>query len=50
MLMFSRDIGIDLGTASVLVFVKGKGAGNGTAYLCNLKGVSKSCAVMVTFG
>ncbi len=25
MLMFSRDIGIDLGTASVLVFVKGKG-------------------------
>ncbi len=25
MLMFSKDIGIDLGTASVLVFVKGKG-------------------------
>ena len=23
--MFSRDIGIDLGTASILVFVKGKG-------------------------
>ena len=25
MLMFGKDIGIDLGTASVLVFVKGKG-------------------------
>ena len=24
-MMFSRDIGIDLGTASILVFVKGKG-------------------------
>ena len=23
--MFSKDIGIDLGTASVLVFIKGKG-------------------------
>ena len=23
--MFSRDIGIDLGTASVLVYVRGKG-------------------------